>query len=122
MKLDDYSKKDIILSALRSELDSKEIYSILSENIANVIISDKFEFLAMEEDKHKKFVEGLFRAEFPDEKLVIPPKSPVPLPDVTIEDKEFPIEEVVRVLKKAQEAEKAAADFYSSFARHFDKN
>ncbi len=119
MNLDNFSKKDIMLSAIKSELDSKELYSILSDNIDNALISDKLAFLATEEEKHKNYVQKLFEKEFPDEEIEIPEKSPVPLPEVEIEDTEFPLEEIVRVLEKAKEAEKAASEFYKSFAEHF---
>lgn len=122
MELDNFSKKDILLSAIKSELDSKEIYSILADKIDNVIISDKLSFLAEEEEKHKQFVEFLFQNEYPDEKMKIPEISPVPLPEVVVKDKDFPLEEIVRILKEAKKAEKAASDFYSSFAKYFKAN
>ena len=121
MKLSKYNMKDILLSAIKSELDSKEVYSLLADHIENAIISDKLKFLAEEEVKHKQFIEKVFKNQYPQDKIEIPAESIVPLPEVEIRDTEFPVEEIVRVLKQARQAEKAASDFYRSFAKMFDK-
>ena len=116
MDLSNFSREELFVSAIKSELDSREIYSPLSESVKNAFLKDRLTFLASEEEKHKAFLEGAFKREFPGKELVLPEKTPVPLPEIRIPDELVPLSEV---LESAMNAELAAQEFYNSFATHF---
>ncbi len=116
MDLSHYSREELFVSAIKSELESREIYSRLSESVKNAFLKDRLAFLASEEEKHRSFLEGAFRREFPEKELIVPEKTPVPLPVIRIPDEMVPLSEV---LESAMNAELAAQEFYNSFATQF---
>jgi rubrerythrin len=118
MDLTNYSHKDLLLSAIKSEVDSHHIYSMLAERVNNGLMKDKFIFLAGEEMKHKLFLESIYDKEFSLETMVLPKHSPVPLPEVHIpDDEEISIS---KVLSQSIQAEKASAEFYLSLSKQFE--
>jgi rubrerythrin len=117
MNLDSYKLEDLFLSAIKSEVDSNKVYSTLAKKIKNGLLQDKLEFLAKEEENHKKFLEDYYLNHFPDNKIVLPKETPVPLPEIKIPDENIPIS---RILGNAMEAEMAAYEFYKSFADRFE--
>jgi len=118
MNLSEYNLEDIFVSAIKSELESNKLYLKLAKKIQNGLLQDKFEFLAKEEEKHKKFIEDEYLNHFPDKKIILPTKTPVPLPEIIIDDEDIPLS---KILISAMEAEKAAQDFYKSFADRFEE-
>ena len=117
MNLDKYTLEDLFLSAIKSEVESNKLYLKLAKDIKNGLLQDKLEFLAKEEEKHKNFIEDAYLNHFPEKKIILPNKTPVPLPEVKIKDEDIPIS---KVLKSAMEAEMAAHDFYKNFAGRFE--
>ena len=117
MNLDNFKLEDLFLSAIKSEVDSNKVYSTLAKKIKNGLIQDKLEFLAKEEEKHKKFLEDSYLNHFPNKNINLPKETPVPLPKIKITDENIPIS---RVLNNAMEAEMAAHEFYRSFADRFE--
>ena len=116
MDLSKYSVEDLLLSALKSEVDSKEVYLKLAESVKNFFLKDRLKFLAGEEEKHRIFLESLFKKSLPGKDIKLPEKTPVPLPEIKIADETLPISEI---LLNAMDAEKAAQDFYSSLSERF---
>lgn len=121
MDLGIYSLSDLILAGLRSEIDSKEIYTHLGKTVKNFMLKDRFDFLAGEEEKHKQFFEWLFHNMFPDKEMVILEKSPVPLPQIRPEDLDEENVDMLSIIKKAMDAEKAAYEFYNGISDKFEK-
>jgi len=117
MNLDNYTLEDLFLSAIKSEVESNKLYSKLAKGIKNGLIQDKLEFLAREEEKHKDFLEDAYLNHFPEKKIILPKETPVPLPEVKIEDEDIPLS---KVFMNAMQAEMAAHDFYKSFADRFE--
>jgi rubrerythrin len=117
MNLDSFKLEDLFLSAIKSEVDSNKVYSTLAKKIKNGLIQDKLEFLAKEEEKHKKFLEDSYLNHFPNKKITLPKETPVPLPEIKIPNENIPIS---KVLNNAMEAEMAAYEFYKSFADRFE--
>jgi rubrerythrin len=117
MDISNYSMDELLLSALKSEVEARKVYLKLAEGVQNFFLKDKLKFLAEEEEKHRLFFEGLFKRKLPGKEIVLPDKTPVPLPDLRIEDEHTPISEI---FVKAMEAEKAAQDFYLSLSEKFD--
>ena len=119
MDLSGFDLEDLFLSAIKSEVDSKQLYLKMVKKTKNGLLQDKLEFLAKEEEKHRLFVEEIYRNHYPNNKIVLPKKSPVPLPEINITDKEMTLS---KLLRDAMKAEQSASDFYKSFAGLFDKN
>ena len=116
MDLTQFSREELFVSAIKSELESHEIYSRLSESVKNAFLKDRLTFLASEEEKHRGLLEGAFKREFPEKELLLPEKTPVPLPEIRIPDELVPLSEV---LESAMSAELASQEFYNSFATQF---
>jgi len=119
MNVDKYSKKDLLLTALKSEEDSKNVYRDLAGRVKNFMLKDKLEFLSAEEQKHYDFISNLWKEEFPAEKIILPDKTPVPLPEITIDSEELRFSDI---FLQAMNAEKAAHYFYLSLANKFKKD
>jgi len=118
MNLSEYNLEDLFLTAIKSEIESNKLYSNLAKKIQNGLIQDKLEFLAKEEEKHKNFIEDEYRNHFPDKKINLPKETPVPLPEIIIDDENIPLS---KIFMSAMQAEKAAQDFYKSFADRFEE-
>jgi rubrerythrin len=114
MDLSKYTLEDLLLTAIKSELDSNAIYTKLANQVKNGLLKDKLHFLAKEEEKHKTYVESLFKRQFPNTTINIPQKTAVPLPEITIKDESTPIS---TILKQAMNVEQAAQEFYQSLAQ-----
>ena len=118
MNLSEYNLEDLFLTAIKSEIESNKLYSNLAKKIQNGLLQDKLEFLAKEEEKHKNFIEDEYRNHFPDKKINLPKETPVPLPEIIIDDENIPLS---KIFMSAMQAEKAAQDFYKSFADRFEE-
>ncbi|MFC1682694.1 ferritin family protein [Candidatus Zixiibacteriota bacterium] len=119
MDLSIYSVEDLVLAALKSEIEAKAAYTELAESVKNFILKERLNFLAQEEEKHGGLLERLYKKRFPDKELVVPEeKSPVPLPEIKIDMESMPISEI---LESAMQAEQAARDFYTGLAEKFEQ-
>jgi rubrerythrin len=116
MDLSNYSEEDLLLSAIKSEVDSKEVYSKLADVVKNFFLKDRLKFLASEEEKHRAFLVSLFMKKIPKKDIVLPEKTPVPLPELKLASEDILISDV---LEKAMRAEMAAHDFYMKMADRF---
>ncbi len=119
MDLSDYALDDLLLAAIKSEIEAKKLYTGLADRVKNALIKDRLLFLAGEEEKHRGFLVDLYKNEFPERTLNLPEKSPVPLPEITDKDLDRPITEI---LEKAMDAEKAAHEFYLGLVNRFEHN
>lgn len=116
MDLRKYTLEDLLLAAIKSEIESNSVYIKIASKIKNDLIKDKLQFLAKEEQKHKEFIEQVYKAKFPKKKLLIPKTTPVPLPPLIIPDENTSLG---ILLKNAMMAEQAAHDFYESLSKQF---
>lgn len=116
MDLKQYDLKKLLLTAMKSEVESKDLYLELSKKTENGLLQDKLRFLADEEEKHRIFIEDIYRNHFPESKIEMPDKSPVPMPNVQFKD-DTPLSKIMR---QAMQAEQAASDFYKSLAERFE--
>jgi rubrerythrin len=119
MDLSKYSLEDLIISAIKSEVDAKAIYLKIAGGIKNALLKDRLTFIAEEEERHRQFLSGMFSKEFPGKEIVLPEKTPVPLPELSIDDENISL---VEIFERVMEAEKAAYSFYNSFSEKFDKD
>lgn len=118
MDLRKYKLEDLLLAAMKSEIESSDIYTKMAEQVKNGLLKDKLKFLASEEQKHKAFVEQLYKVKFPKKTIHIPESSPVPLPPLVIPDEDASIG---TLLKSAMQAEKSAQEFYQELSKQFAK-
>ncbi len=120
MDLSAYNLEDVILTAIKSEVEAKEVYENLSKKITgNLLLSDRIRFLATEEEKHREYFEELYKDIFPEREIVLLEKSPVPLPEIRLEGGKV---RVSQVIEAAMKAELAARDFYLSMVDLFEDN
>jgi rubrerythrin len=117
MDLHNFKLDELLLAAIKSEEESKQFYKKLTKKTKNGLLQDKLEFLAKEEEKHRKFVEDVYMNHFPDKEIKIPASSPVPLPVVELNE-DMPLSKLVY---EAMKAEMAASDFYISLAKKFEQ-
>ncbi len=109
----------LLLTAIKSEVESHGVYSLLAGRVKNALLKERLNFLAGEEARHRHILQGIFKEKFPDQDLELPEKSPVPLPRVIISDELMPLNEIFQM---AMDAEKAAYDFYQGLAERFEED
>lgn len=119
MDLKKYSLEDLLLTAMKSEIESHTVYTTIAAQVKNGLLKDKFTYLAAEEEKHRRFIEQVYKAKFPKKKITIPQTTQVPLPPLVVPDEDTPLG---TVLKNAMAAEKAAHEFYQSLSKQFTKD
>ena len=119
MDLSTYSLEELFLTGIKSEMESKRVYSTLAERVKNAFLKDRLLFLADEEEKHRAFIAKIYSDNFPDKEIVVPETTPVPLPEVTIDDEMMPIS---TVLESAMDAELAAREFYILLSERFPES
>lgn len=117
MNIKDFDLEELLLAAFKSEVDSGNLYMDIAKRTKNGLLSDKLKFIANEEKKHKLFIEDIYKNHFPRKKIVIPDKTFVPIPKISITNDM----NVSKLLKIAMDAEQIASDFYKSLADYFEK-
>ena len=117
MDLGGYTLEDLLLAAIKSEVESNKLYLKMAKKTKNGLLEDKLNFLAGEEDKHRAFIEEIYMNHYPEKELKLPAETPVPLPKVEFNE-ETPLS---KLLKQAMEAEQSASKFYRSLASRFEE-
>jgi rubrerythrin len=119
MKIDlsAFSLEDILLAAIKSEIDSQKVYHTLAERVENVFLKTRLLFLSQEEEKHRRFIEQLYQQKMATEEYSLPDETPVPVPFLTIPDESEPLSQV---FESAMGAEKASHEFYKEMATWFE--
>lgn len=116
MDISTFSLEDILLTAMKSEMESNKLYLSMANKTQNGFLQDKLKFLAEEEVKHKQFIEELYMNHFADKKIVLPEKTVVPLPEVSYTEETAMSE----LLSQAMNAEHAASEFYKACSELFE--
>lgn len=116
MDLSKFTLADLLLAAVKSEIESQEIYSRLALRVQNAFLQERMNFLALEEKKHQQALENIFRQRFPGRDIVVPDHPVVPLPEIRFGDELVPLSEIIA---QAMKAEQAAHDFYLQLADRF---
>ncbi len=117
MDLSKFTLEDLFFTAIKAEVDSREVYSIMAGITHNAFLKDRFEFLAGEEEKHRSFLTQQYEVQFPKKAMLLPDVSPVPLPEIDVKNSQ-----ISDILQQAMNAERAACDFYLSFAKFVKSN
>ncbi len=116
LNLDGYGIDELLLAALRSEIDAERVYSRLGKRVKNAFLRDRLKFLAGEERRHRDGLRRMYAQLYPRRELKVPARSPVPLPEIEVRDERVPLSEV---LHSAMKAERAAYLFYQELALKF---
>lgn len=111
MDLTAYKLEDLLLSAIKSEIDCRDLYAEQASRTTSVFLRDRLGLLSKEEDKHRTILERLFNKLFPGESLIIPETTPISILDFDIKAGEMQVSEVLEV---AMQAELTARDYYLS--------
>ena len=117
MDLNNFDLEYLLLAAMKSEIESNKLYFKMAKKTKNGLLEDKLNFIANEEEKHRAFIEEIYLNHYPDTKIVIPNKTPVPLPEVQFSN-DTPLS---KLLKEAMDAERSASEFYTSLAGRFEE-
>jgi rubrerythrin len=117
MDLGNFSLEELFLAAIKSEMESNKLYKKMAKKTKNGLLEDKLNFLANEEEKHRLFIEDTYKNHYPENKIIVPKESPVPLPEVTFAE-DSPLS---KLLKEAMKAEQAASEFYKDLAGRFEE-
>jgi rubrerythrin len=113
MDLKKYKLDELLLTAMKAEVDANAVYRGLAARVKNAMLKDRLAFLAAEEEKHRRYFEAQFRKDFPGQEIKLPAKGVVPLPEVKLEGDDTPLDQV---FAQAMAAEMAAYDFYRGIA------
>ncbi len=119
MNIEKYELDELLLAAIKSEVEAEEVYMKLAERVKNPFLKGRLEFLADEEKKHKRFLEKVFKETFPTKNIVLPRSSNVPLPSVRLHGETGAMRDVIVILEEAMKAEKAAHEFYDHLKTRF---
>ena len=117
MDLSSFDLEELFLAAIKSEIESNKLYLKMAKKTKNGLLEDKLKFLANEEEKHKEYIEEIYLNHFPENKIIIPKESTVPLPEIKMSE-DTPLS---KLLNEAMNAEKIASDFYKSLAERFEE-
>jgi rubrerythrin len=60
MNLKIYTLDDLLLTAIKAEVDSKTLYAKLSNRVENFMLKERLQFLSGEEAKHQRFFTSLY--------------------------------------------------------------
>jgi rubrerythrin len=114
MELDQYKLEDAFLTAIKSEVESHALYSKIAARVKNAFLHDRLKFLAGEEERHRAALTKMYQTYFPGSKLLLPAKSPIPLPEISFDEVSPP--PLVHIFELAMKAEMAACSFYMGMA------
>ena len=111
------SVNNLLGIAIRAEMDANKTYSDLAERVSNPLLKEKFQWLAFEEDKHKKILEKLYKTLLQGDEPQIPDKADeARRPSINIS----PSSSFAELLNQAMESEKSAEDFYANLSLRFE--
>jgi len=112
MEIDDMSFDELLVIAAKSEVNAREVYEYLANRSDNFVVTDRFEFLASEEQKHEDFIRDLYKKRNSGNDLDVKKDTPVPMPFIKYDDQTDESE----IISQAMEAEIASRDFYQDMA------
>lgn len=113
-----YSIEALLLTAIRSEIDSRKIYNKHSKRAGDAFLAARLQFLAQEEEKHKILLQRMYHRQFPEKKMQVPKKAPVPIPEMELQEDL----EILDLIERAMYVELSARDYYLSVASRVQKD
>lgn len=120
MDLKDYSVKDLLLTAIKSEEDTYQLYDTLNSRLEGDRLSAKLNFLTEQELKHRKLLERFHSERFPGEEVDVNDiTTDVPLPMIDIAPGYYPVGDL---LGQVMESELITSEFYGSWKEINEKD
>ena len=113
MNLEGLDLKTLLSAAIDAEVRAGEVYRKVADRVKNYVLKERLNFLAGEEEKHRKFIQELFEKLYPGQEPQVPESVQVPLPSLRVDTELDPIS---TILEQAMYAEAAAKEFYESLA------
>jgi rubrerythrin len=104
---------EILGIAIKSEIDSVELYQKLMSKIKNKAVKDRIMLIKQEEIKHRQLFENLHHKKFPEIEIKVPKTSIVPKVESAFKQDLSPKE----LLEIAMENELASEKFYSELQK-----
>ncbi len=112
MDIEELDFEEMLKIAVKAEINAKEVYEHMAGRVDNFVMSERFEFLAGEEEKHEQFLRNIYEGIKGQKEIELPEDTPVPLPYIRYGDD---IDES-EIIEQAMEAEVASRDFYRDMA------
>ncbi|MBS3782307.1 MAG: ferritin family protein [Candidatus Thermoplasmatota archaeon] len=112
MDVENLSFEEMLKGAVKAEINAREVYEHMAGRVDNFVLSERFEFLAGEEEKHEGFLRNIYESIESKGDLETPEETPVPLPYIRYGDD---IDES-EIIEQAMDAEMASRDFYQKMA------
>lgn len=103
--------------ALKTEIESANVYKKLGKTVKNFVMKEKFQFLIREEQKHRKIIETLFSKMFPGKAPSLSEKSLAPKLTLILEEETT----VPELLELAMDAEKMFEEFYDELSEEVEE-
>jgi len=75
MGIEELTALEALGVAIRAEQDASEVYSDLALRVGNELLRQKIELLAKEELQHKRILEEMYKKQFTDVPLLLPPSQ-----------------------------------------------
>ncbi len=112
MKIEDMNLEDVLGLAVKTEIQGRKFYSILSEKVTHPGVKKKIVSLAEDEKRHERIMVDLYRKTLGKEPKDLPEKG---IPDIVAAISAMKVNDksqLLQVLDMAIEAELVAARFY----------
>ncbi|MBN1483638.1 MAG: ferritin family protein [Chloroflexia bacterium] len=109
---EDLTPLEILGVAIKSEIAAARLYEYMAEQVANLDLKERLQFLVKEEQKHRRILEQAYHRQFPEIALVLPEQSLVPTVEAALQQG-TPIPELFRL---AMESERLSKEFYGDLA------
>ncbi len=113
MDIGELSFEEMLEGAVKAEINAREVYEHMAERVDNFVMTERFEFLAGEEEKHEGFLRDIYENVVSKGDIDPNEETPVPLPYIKYgKDKDES-----EIIEQAMDAEIASRDFYRKMAQ-----
>ncbi|MEF8874222.1 MAG: ferritin family protein [Candidatus Thermoplasmatota archaeon] len=110
------SFEEMLEGAVKAEINAREVYEHMAGRVDNFVMTERFEFLAGEEEKHEGFLRNIYEDLGSKGEIDPNEESPVPLPYIRYSEDMDESE----IIEQAMDAEIASRDFYSKMTEKAD--
>ncbi len=112
------SVESVVLSAIKNEKESLEMYRKLREEIKTPFLKETLNFLVNEESKHLQYLQEFYKKRFGKEPK-LHDDADLDIIPVDIYEKSGALKGILYILEEAMRFEKESAEFYHRLAKRF---
>lgn len=112
MDVGELNFEEMLEGAVKAEINAREVYEHMAERVDNFVMTERFEFLAGEEEKHEGFLRDIYEDVVSKGEIDPNKETSVPLPYIKYGED---IDES-EIIEQAMEAEMASRNFYRKMA------